>query len=601
MRYTFIYSHSVLRTLMRLVYQGTILLILGKLFFPTVINAKAEKVYHHVMETSPKNLNPLQAATIDAANLIYPIYDTLFEYKYLERPLSIKPNLAITMPVISSNGLDYTIEIKKGIFFADDPCFKGGKGREVTTYDVAHMFKRHFLEHYQSNGRWLWENKIVGMKEWIKNSGNLDEPVKGITVINKHKIRITLVSPYPQFLATLTTSFSAIVPQEAFTFYGKKLSSHPVGSGPFTLKSIDNSKAVLVKNENYRHEYLNLKTEGFNDNIHTAYMRRVKSRKLPFVDEVVVHFIKEPSVMWNSFNKGNEIQISWVSNELLSNVTTDKKHSSLKKEYSDKYSFAVVPEFGFVYLEFNQAHPSFSGNEGPGKSAENKLLRCAIRSAYDWSNRNERIYSGLGEVFPGVIPPSLPSFDKQVTNSSTKQDLATSKMMLKLYSAKKPLPNIEYSDTFRLDARHDFELFRSWLIKAGYPKDKIKFKGFGSFTDFWQAKQQGELMLSSVSWSLDYPDAENVLQLYYSKNIGISNASRYNNPEFDRLFEKSQVTNKTDERLRLYRQMNEILIEDCALISGLVRKKAYIWHKNVVLYPNKEFMGNFFKYIDILE
>lgn len=303
--------------------------------------------------------------------------------------------------------------------------------------------------------------------------------------------------------------------------------------------------------------------------------------------------------MWESFLKGNEIQIAWVPNNLSEYITKQNNSPTLKKELSEKYSFTFIPEFGFVYLELNLKHPAIAIDKNPEVNRRNKLLRCAIRNAYNWALRNEKIYSGIGTPFPGVIPPFLQSYDKKISSDSIIRDVNSASRMLQRYRAFQDFPVIEYSDTLSLGAKQDFALFRSWLTKAGYPKDKVVFKGFTNFADFWQAKQEGKLMISSVAWSLDYPDAENIFQLFYSKNIGTSNSSAYQSLEFDHIFEQSQTSINLNERIKLYQKLNTLLIEDCALISGLVRNRAYLWHKNITLYPNKEFMGNFLKYIDI--
>ncbi|VEB43415.1 Uncharacterised protein [Chromobacterium violaceum] len=52
------------------------------------------------------------------------IFEPLLKYDYLARPLKMKPNTAAAMPEISADGRVYTIRIRPGIYFADDPVFK---------------------------------------------------------------------------------------------------------------------------------------------------------------------------------------------------------------------------------------------------------------------------------------------------------------------------------------------------------------------------------------------------------------------------------------------------------------------------------------------
>jgi ABC-type oligopeptide transport system substrate-binding subunit len=102
-------------------------------------------------------------------------------------------------------------------------------------------------------------------------------------------------------------------------------------------------------------------------------------------------------------------------------------------------------------------------------------------------------------------------------------------------------------------------------------------------------------------WGLDYPDAENTLQLFYGPNGSPgSNDSNYNNPEYDRLYEQSAVMQPSPERTAIYRRMNRMLIDDCVGLMALSRTRIMMWHKDVIALPDREIVGGFFmKYVDI--
>ena len=111
-----------------------------------------------------------------------------------------------------------------------------------------------------------------------------------------------------------------------------------------------------------------------------------------------------------------------------------------------------------------------------------------------------------------------------------------------------------------------------------------------------------ELPLISSGWKLDYPDAENTLQLFYGPNRSPgANSGNYSNPEFDRLYAKASVLLPSPERTEIYRRMNRIVIEDCAAITGLSRTAIGLWHKNVIAMPDSSFLsGGFARYVDVL-
>src|SRR5436309_12213735 len=69
------------------------------------------------------------------------IYDPLYRYDFLARPYKVIPNTAAAMPEISGDGKTWTIRMKSGIYFADDPVFKGAR-RELTAADYVYAWKR---------------------------------------------------------------------------------------------------------------------------------------------------------------------------------------------------------------------------------------------------------------------------------------------------------------------------------------------------------------------------------------------------------------------------------------------------------------------------
>src|SRR5690606_5723886 len=214
------------------------------------------KVYRHSENGTPTNLDPLQAATGYSNIVVVNSYDTLYRYKYLARPYELAPNLAAALPEVSDDGLTYTIRLKRGVQFIDDPAFADGIGREVVAEDVIYSIKRHFDPSNISQGRWLWEGRIEGLEDWAANGAGYDAPVAGITALDSHTLQFRLTRPYPQFPFTLAQGFSAVVPREAVEHYGPELARRPVGSGPFRLISFDTTRVVFERNPKFRREPL---------------------------------------------------------------------------------------------------------------------------------------------------------------------------------------------------------------------------------------------------------------------------------------------------------------------------------------------------------
>jgi oligopeptide transport system substrate-binding protein len=350
------------------------------------------KVYKHSMDQSPSTLDPAHAANIYANHVVVNAYDTLFSYQYLARPYQLKPNLASGWPEISPDGLEYTIRLKPGVHFVDDPAFPGGIGREVTAADVVYSIQRHFHPATRSQGTYLWQNRIVGLDEWKTAGSDYAAPVEGLQALDRHTLRIRLLQPYPQLLYTLAQGYSAVVPREAVDHYGREFAVRPVGSGPFRVTHYDSARITMVRNPNYRQEPVDLAAEGYNPVTQGSYgLERVQGRSPPFVDRLHIYFIGESSARWNSFTKGDEVQYTTVPNEQFDRVLASRKPIALTPDFASKYHMYAGREAGFIFSTFNMSFPEFGYNPDPERERRNKALRCAILKAFDWDGAQREL------------------------------------------------------------------------------------------------------------------------------------------------------------------------------------------------------------------
>ncbi|AIV08595.1 hypothetical protein LA59_24720 [Vibrio harveyi] len=574
------------------------------LLLVTTFSAHSDEVKTFKFSDSgtPTTFDPAQSSTSYSNTIVTAVYDTLYEYKYLKRPYELKPNLATAMPKVSKDGLTYTIKIKPGVHFIDDAAFVNGKGREVHASDFVYSIKRHFDPKSRSQGAWLWTDKLVGMKEWKNNGANYSQVIEGVKALDDYTIQIKLTKPYPQLTYTLAMGFAAIVPKEAVEKYGREFATHPVGSGPFKLVSHNSTKTILVRNEQYRDETFDLVKEGYDPAIHGATgIKELQGKKLPIVDRVEANWIKQSSARWNSFTKGNEIVNTALQNDMLDEVLESRDPVKLRPEYAEKYNFRVSTELGYVYNSFNFDDDYFGHSDNPITNAQNKALRCAIIKSFDWPRRISRFYLGMGHAFPGHIIPGTDGYDPNIDTDSITQDIAGAQKLLKDngWNAK-TLPVLTYPSVSSVLAKQFFEQFRGNLVKIGYPKNKIKFKAYATFGDFSRDIKNSKTQIIPMAWSLDYPDAQNTLQLFYGPNRSPgSNSANYANPKYDALYVQASEMQPSAERSAIYQQMNQILIDDCASISGFSRTGVSLWHKNAIMWPERNILGNYFKYVDI--
>ncbi len=558
-------------------------------------------IYRHSMDGSPSSLDPAQASHLYANFLAVNLYDTLYRYKYLARPYQLAPNLADDLPQVSADGLIYTIRIKPGAYFIDDSAFPDGKGRAVRAADFVYSLKRQFDPDTKAQGTWLWQGRIVGLDEWKENGSDYDEDVPGLKALDDRTIQIQLISPFPQLTHTLAQGFSAIVPREAVDFYGPEFAVHPVGSGPYKLQLFNSASAVLVRNTGFRKEPLSLEAEGFTPESQSRFgLERLEGRMPPFTDRIEIEFIAEDAARWNAFIAG-ELDFIKVPVSQFDQVLASREPPALTPALAAKYYLGANLESGFVHTDFNMDDQRIGYHPDSDQDARNKALRCAITKAFDWPKRNEIFYYGIGQVFPGIIPPAAAEFQKDQDASAVIRDLDGARDLLSKFGWNAGnLPILEYGLQSSVTERQMFEQFRSFMSGIGYPEDKIRSLTYATYGDYARAFLNREVMLATTGWTMDYPDAQNTMQLFFGPNSSPgSNSANYDNEEFNRLYRASSTMQPSPMRTAMYRNMNRIVIDDCATISGISRTLILLWDRDLAMLPDRSFVGGFFfRFVD---
>ena len=152
------------------------------------------------------------------------IFDPLYRYDYLARPYRIVPNTAAALPEISPDGLTWTIRIKPGIYFADDPAFKGKK-RELIAADYVYSWKRIARSEGPLANLQVFDQLFVGADAVVakaKETGKFDydAPIEGLQAIDRYTLRVKLTHPAYSLLSDLTTTPTAAVAREVIDAYG---------------------------------------------------------------------------------------------------------------------------------------------------------------------------------------------------------------------------------------------------------------------------------------------------------------------------------------------------------------------------------------------
>ena len=522
------------------------------------------------------------------------IYEGLLQYSYLDRPYRVEPLLAAAMPAVSEDGLVWRIEIRKGIYFSDDPCFAatGGTGRELVAQDLVYSIQRIADVKVGSGGFWAFRGKIKGLDDFRAASQG-DAPtdygaeIEGLRAIGSHEIEIRLTQPYPQLAWVLAMPYAFAVPREAVEFYGPQFVNHPVGTGPYVLASA---------RQNYRYEYRRnpkWKEMGRGNILSAAEGAAHEAERLPRVERIVDVVVGDPSTAWLMFMSG-QLDMVEVSRDQWDSIITPEKY--LRPELAAR---------GIVLNQSPQLHVSYTAfNMDDPVVGSNKKLRQALSCAFDsvqWMEfQNGRIMTPTGPVPPGVaghMDSAMPySFDLERAKRLLAEagypggkDPKTGRRLvltLELGSADNP------------EARQAAELMGSFMERIGV----VIEPSYNNWPAFLQKISRRQAQMFSLTWMGDYPDAQNFLQLFASENASPGpNRANFAREDFDRLYQEMVAMPESSEREELCRKAAAVVLEDCPWIFTAYPMAFTVCRDRLINYRRHDFAWGMEKYWDVRE
>ena len=569
------------------------------------------KVLRMSFRTAETGFDPQKAWDRYSVGICENLFEPLLTYDYLARPAKLVPLAAEAVPEAEDGGTRYTFRIRPGILFADDPAFKGHK-RELVARDVEYSLKRFRDPAIHSPYEWLFENKLVGLDELAaraKKQGRFDydAKVEGIEVRGKYVISFRLKEPDFNFLYVMAMPNVVPVAREVIEAYDADTHAHPVGTGPFVLREwVRRSKIVLERNANHRGYELDTRYADPRDPWDRSVMEDLRGKRLPALDRVEIYPIEDDQPRYLAFlNKEHDILDETPFSFVEQVMPNGKLAANLEKQH-----VRVFPELQpeITYYAFN-LDASAMGRENPvgGYSPERVALRRAMVLAHDRNQEIEIIRKGQALPAQTPVPPGVVGYDSSLHSDAQDPDPARAKALLDMFGYVdrdndgyreqpdgRPLV-IEYKYNIGNEGRPLAELWVKCMKEIGIRVEATAVQ----FADLLNDKRVGKFQFSGSAWIADYPDAQNFLQLLYGPNTDQSNDSRFRLPEYDRLYEKSLTLPDGEERNRVYREMNRLLLAYAPWRLGVHRiynHLIYPWvkgfKKHPILYTN-------FKYLDI--
>jgi peptide/nickel transport system substrate-binding protein len=522
----------------------------GLILFSSCYNnaSREENIFHYNEFNGIASLDPAFAKSQSVMWSAHQLFNTLVE---IDDSLRIVPSLASHWD-ISEDKKEFIFHLRTDVYFHDDPAFAEGKGRQLKADDVVYSFNRLADPATASPGSWIFNRKV--------------DSIQPFAAINDSTFRLRLQRPYNPILGIISMQYCSIVAKEAVEKYGNDFRRHPVGTGPFQFVAWEEGQAlVLKKNPHY-------------------FEKDENGKQLPYLDGIKVSFYDSKATEFLLFRQQQLEFINDIEASFKDEVLTKK--GTLRKNWEGKIVLHTNPYLNIEYL-------------GILVDTSNKLLKNSplgirkIRQAinYGFDRRKMILYlrNSLGTpAESGFVPMGLPSFDTALVKGYYYSPAKAKQLLAEAgYPDGKGLPSVKlltiaiYADMANFIAKQLEESGIQVQVEV-VQKSLLLTMTSSSTAPFFRG-----------SWIADYPDAENYLSVFYSKNPAPPNYTRYKNPEFDVLFEKAIAETNDSVRYRLYQQADQVMMNDAPVVP--------LWYDEVVHLVQPHVQGFYPNALNLLE
>jgi len=569
--------------------------------------ASEARVLRYAFPIAETGFDPARISDLYSRTIAANIFEAPLTYAYLARPAKLLPQTAQDLPTIDDDSRRFTFRIRPGIFFADDPVFKGER-RELTAADYVYAIKRHYDPQTNSPNLFQLENAgILGLSELRRQAQSTGQPfdydteVEGLKALDRYTFVIRIREPAPRFHYLFADGGSmGAVAREVVEAYGADIMAHPVGTGPFRLAEWRrSSRIVLERNPNFRQLVYDEQAPD-SDPEAQAMARALAGRTLPMLDRVEVSIIEEVQPRWLAFLNGEHDMLERLPNEFAPIAIP---HNQLAPNLAKRgIHLTRTPLVDTTFNIFNMENEVVGGY-----TPEKVALRRALSLSYDVALEINQVRLGQAIPSQAIVPPLLSGYDPALKTEMSSFDPGKANALLDLYGYKDvdgdgwreqpdglPLTILLSSQPDNASRKLQ-DLWRRASTIAGV---RIEFK-IAKWPENLKASRAGKLMMWGVAWGGTSPDGSYYLDLMYGPNKGQANHARFDLPEFNRVYEAQRVLPDGPDREALMQRAKLLGVAYMPYKLTGHRVATDLMQPAMTGFRRHPFLRDFWRYVDV--
>lgn len=586
--------------------QGSLALAASPWAAAQADGSRSKKILRTAFNTGEVGFDPPQVSDQTSVIINAHIFEPPLTYDCLARPAMLRPQTAAALPEISDEARRFVFTLRPGIFFSEDPAFKG-RPRELVAQDYVYSIKRFFDPRLKTEHLYQFENaQILGMTALrqralkAKTGLDYDSPVEGLRALDRYRFEVRLAQSDPRFIHVFANAgLTGAVAREVVEAYGADLMAHPVGTGPFRLKSWRRgSLTVLEKNPGFRDQRFDSVAPA-GDAQAQAMAQRLAGRRLPLVDEVHVSIIEEEQPRWLAF-AGGELDVLEMPPGVAPMAVPGGRLAPNLATRGVQARQTVGADVKLSYFNFDD--PQIGGF-----TPEKVALRRAIALAYDNAAEIRLVFKGQAVPAQSLLPPAVYGHDPQLKSEMSAADLPRARALLATYGYKDADGDgyLENPDGSRLTLRmagvsnsRQRAINELWKKRMDALGLRMEFES-GQFGELIKKALAGQLMMWGYSWNSSSPDGDFFLGMGYGPNSGQSNDARMQLPAYDALYRRQRALPDGPERQAAMRDANRMMLAYVPYLAHWHAIRVDLSQKRVHGFWRHPFARDWWRFVDM--